>query len=524
MKILQSLRSKMLASHLLVILLTMVVLSFLFLSLGQEYFYDALENSLTAQAQLIIQSLIPEAVFQNPQQLEPAYNTMQQVQNFPLQIENTAPVESNNALASNLTLPENLTLSFNPVVPTQIIIADRSGLIVFNTNVSSRNPEYTSSERSLILSGENGRKITEIEDMDWFFILQPFLIEGRSAGWIEIGQPLGDVQAVLADLRLRLLISALIGLVLAAGTALLLAGRLAAPVRQLTNAAKGLSSSRYDVPLHSAGQDEIGELVRSFDDMRDRLKTEQQIREQFVSNVSHELRTPLTAIKGLAETLQDGAVDDPLVRDRFLASIESETDRLIRLTKDLLTLSRADAGALKLNLQPLDLFVLLQDVCGTFTIQAEQSGIDLSLQPAETPVQVLADADRIEQVMVILLDNAIKHTLPGGEITLRAALSACMDLPVHLKLSGTEPWAVVRISDTGTGIPSAAIPHVFDRFYRAETARDRQSGGSGLGLSIAHTLITAHGGKIWLESPTESTGEDTDLPGTTALFTLPLFQ
>ncbi|MBN1264657.1 MAG: HAMP domain-containing protein [Anaerolineales bacterium] len=521
MNLLRNLRSKLLASHLFVILVTMVVLGFLFLSLGQEYFYDSLENSLTAQAQLIINSLIPDAVFLDPSELPAsAYNTVQQVQNMPLQITNAAPLDSASLAASNLSLPENLTLEINPAVPTWIRIADNSGQILLNTDPSLSTPDAVLRPEQ-VLSGEQSTRVEVVDGIDWFFVIQPFLILNQPAGWIEIGQPLGDVQAVLADLRLRLLLSALIGMLLAAGAALLLAGRIAKPVRQLTTAARELSSSRFDVPLQSASQDEIGELVRSFDAMRTRLQTEQQIREQFVSNVSHELRTPLTAIKGLAETLQDGAVDDPLVRDRFLASIENETDRLIRLTQGLLTLSRADAGALQLKTQPLDLAVLLHTVCATFAVQADQAGIKLTCRQTSTPVRALADPDRIEQVLVILLDNAIKHTPGGGEILLNTALCEQRNLPDHLKFSAAETWAVVNITDSGTGIPPAALPFVFNRFYRAETARDRQSGGSGLGLSIAHTLITAHGGQIWLDSPSESPAARPGLPGTSAWFALP---
>jgi len=457
------LRTRLLASHLLVTLATTMVLSFLFLSLGQRYFLDSLERSLTAQAQLVVHALIPEAGFRSPQQIAPAYNTMQQVQGFGLPVENQVTVQTSELEASNLALPDTFSLGFSPSVPTHIMLADRSGQIVFNTFPESTIAEYSLEDISSFLLGDTSPRIVSLDGADWFYIVQPFLINDQPAGWIELGQPLQDMQSVLADLRLRLLFSASIGLFAAAGTALLLAARISLPLRQLTKAARGLSSGDYRIPLQPGSRDEIGELVSSFESMRSRIETEQHIREQFVSNVSHELRTPLTAIKGLAETLQDGAVHDTDVRDRFLASIEHETDRLIRLTQDLLVLSRADAGVLHLNLQPLELTGLLAGCCTTFAAQALQAGIRVHCPPSP-PVHALADADRIEQVLVILLDNAIKHTPSGGEITLRVQPADGAKMPGLPEPLPAGKWVVVRIEDSGTGIPQDALPHVFERF------------------------------------------------------------
>jgi signal transduction histidine kinase len=212
--------------------------------------------------------------------------------------------------------------------------------------------------------------------------------------------------------------------------------------------------------------------------------------------VSHELRTPLTAIKGLVETLRDGAVDDLAARDKFLASIESETDRLIRLVNDLLILSRADSQVLTVRRESFDLTALAR-AC------AEELAVPrVAIVVHGSPTQVYADPDRIRQVLVNLLDNAIRYS-PAGET-------------VNVMVESEANHVAVTVQDRGPGIPSAEQARVFERFYRADKSRARDpqdSAGAGLGLAIAQTLVAAHGGHIAL---TSREGQ-----GTAVRFTLP---
>ncbi len=213
-----------------------------------------------------------------------------------------------------------------------------------------------------------------------------------------------------------------------------------------------------------------------------------RLRTNFVSDVSHELRTPLTAIKGFVETLQDGAVDDPSVRDRFLGTIATETERLIRLTNDLLLLTRADAGRLALHPDPTDLLAAVERAIAQLESRARDGQISITVEPSEPPRLALADADRIHQVFVNLLDNAIKFTPAGGRVS--------------VSFAHTGEQLSCTIADTGPGIPAGEIPHLFERFYRGDPsrARDEAHGGAGLGLAIAKAIIAAHGGQIWIES------------------------
>jgi signal transduction histidine kinase len=300
-------------------------------------------------------------------------------------------------------------------------------------------------------------------------------------------------------LRFRLMIAAGVSLALSALMGLVLARAIARPVRELTQAAEQLAGGNFDYPIDDRSQDELGELACAFRSMSGDMRRMLQARTDLVTNVSHELRTPLTAIKGLVETLQDGAVDDLEARDRFLGSIENETDRLIRLVNDLLTLSRADAQALTLRRERLDLTDLARSCVERFAAQSAVQNVSLDVEGR--PAHVNADADRLCQVLVNLLDNAIRFSPPGET--------------VRVSVSSSPGGATVSVQDHGPGLPAVEQARVFERFYRGDKSRVRQGDvGAGLGLSIAQTLVEAHDGHITL---TSSPGQ-----GTTVSFTLPV--
>jgi signal transduction histidine kinase len=259
------------------------------------------------------------------------------------------------------------------------------------------------------------------------------------------------------------------------------------PLRRLTVAAGAVAQGRLDQQVPVRSRDELGRLSRAFNEMTARLRAARQMQIDFVANVSHELRTPLTAVKGLVETLRDGAVDDPEVRDRFLETVETETDRLIRLVNDLLILSRADSKALNLQTVPLDLEQLVRATISKMAPQAESRGLRLQLEADENASLAVADPDRIEQVLVNLLDNAVKYSPPSGTVLVRVNC-------------GSPGSIQVQVEDQGIGIPADDLKRVGERFYRADRARSRAEGGSGLGLAIAQALVEAHDGRLWLES------------------------
>ena len=229
-----------------------------------------------------------------------------------------------------------------------------------------------------------------------------------------------------------------------------------------------------------------------------RLKQLQNARQDFVANVSHELRTPLSLIKGYVETLLDGARDNPEVADKFLHTIDRNAERLKLLIEDLLTISELESGRVTLNFQPVPLMQLVANVFEDFKARAAAKNVRLV---SHTPdVAVRADADRLEQVLANLVDNAIKYGRAHGTVTVGAT-------PV------TGGVVEVFVQDDGPGIPPEALERVFERFFRVDKARSREQGGTGLGLSIVKHLIQSHGGRVWAKS---DPGQ-----GATFFFTLP---
>jgi signal transduction histidine kinase len=331
-------------------------------------------------------------------------------------------------------------------------------------------------------------------------VVLPLLVEDKLVGAVYLSQPLTDAVAVMQDLRMLWFSSTLVALVLSGVVGLLLSGAIARPVRRLTEAAGAVARGRLDQEVPVRSRDELGRLSQTFNEMTARLRAARQMQVDFVANVSHELRTPLTAVKGLVETLRDGAVDDTQVRDHFLETMEDETDRLIRLVNDLLILTRADSEALNLQREPVDMAQLAHATIRKLTPQAETRDLVLAVEASPDAPLALVDPDRIEQVLVNLLDNAIKYSRPGGRVQVRLE-------------RGSNGMVQVQVRDQGIGISEADLSRIGERFYRADKARSRVEGGSGLGLAIALALIEAHGGRLRLDSK--------EGQGTVASFTLP---
>ncbi len=228
------------------------------------------------------------------------------------------------------------------------------------------------------------------------------------------------------------------------------------------------------------------------------LRDLQTMRRELVGNISHEFRTPLAGIKAMVETLRDGAVNDKEIAKDFLVRIEGEVDRLTHMVAELTELSRIETGKAHLKLEPLDLNLLIDEVVTQLRPQAERQQLSISKEPAADLPSVHADKERIRQVIVNIIHNAIKFTHPGGRITVTTRR--------------LDESVAVDITDTGIGIAKDDLPRIFERFYKADRARSR--GGTGMGLAIAKHIVEAHGGNIWAESE--------EGKGSTFTFSLPL--
>ena len=275
----------------------------------------------------------------------------------------------------------------------------------------------------------------------------------------------------------------------------LLTRRLTRPLTSLTRAAEQVKGGNYtervDVPV---SQDELGRLASTFNAMADKiefdvneLRRQDQLRRELIANIAHDLVTPLTAIQGFSEALADDVISEPNARHETAQLIGREVQRLRRLVSDMQNISTLESGRLELDMEPLDLHTLVDQVLEVIGPECEQAGISVHNEIAPTTPHVLADSDRMAQVLLNLLDNARRYTPAGGSITIGARV--------------TDPcWLMVWVRDTGSGINASDLPHIFDRFFRSDRSRTGASGGSGLGLAIVKAIITGHGGTIEAQS------------------------
>lgn len=324
-----------------------------------------------------------------------------------------------------------------------------------------------------------------------------------------VAEPPGTTARPLARLIGPLGWAGLVAFLVAASVALLLASSITRPLTALTRATRAVAGGDYSQRVPARERDEVGELGRSFNGMAGEIERIRRRERDFLANISHDLKTPLTSIQGFAGALTDGTVP-PDAYPAVAKIIHEEAQRMGQLVGDVLQLSRLEAGDLPLALAPLDAGALLREAARRFESRAAGAGIALVVDPATAgPLPLLADGGRLEQVLGNLIENAIRHTPSGGRIEL-VALPATQE--------GRE---VIRllVRDTGSGIPPADLPRIFERFYQADKSRvaaprgEVGRAGSGLGLAIVKELVERHGGTIAAESTLGA--------GTTMAITLP---
>lgn len=273
----------------------------------------------------------------------------------------------------------------------------------------------------------------------------------------------------------------------AIGLSFWLTRQVVSPVRELMLASREIAEGRYEKRVGVTGDvnaaDELTQLALSFNQMAAQLEQTENMRRELIADVSHELRTPLTAIKGYSEGLMDGVLP---ANDETYQQIHKEADRMQRLVADLQELSRVEAEGFAVQARPISLSGLERSLRNQVGKLFKEKGVSLEFDlPARLP-KVLADEDRLGQILFNLLGNALQYTPTGGRV-----------LVTVVRADGV---IRVQVSDTGEGIAAQHLPLIFNRFYRVDKSRSRSGGGSGIGLTIAKRLVEAHGGRIWVES------------------------
>lgn len=314
------------------------------------------------------------------------------------------------------------------------------------------------------------------------------IVEGREVGTVLVsGQR--DVLDQTENQFLWLVYGSVIGgsalaAVVALAVGLLITRRVTRPLRLLREAAQRLASGAHHEPLATPPDTELRELALAFNTMAFELERQQHLRRQLVADIAHELRTPLSVLRLQIEGLEDGVEQ---VSPAMLSSLAEEVHLLTHLVEDLRLLSLADAGQITLAIDDVDAEAAVERAVRAAAARARLLGIDLRAESPAEPLAAAADPQRLAQILSNLIENALRYTPAGGQVAVHA----------HAE----QPALVVfEVRDTGPGIPPDELPHIFDRFYRADRARARETGGSGLGLAIVQRLVELHGGRIWVTS------------------------
>jgi two-component system, OmpR family, sensor histidine kinase BaeS len=276
------------------------------------------------------------------------------------------------------------------------------------------------------------------------------------------------------------LVVLLLALPMAGLLSFLLARHLGTPIQALRSGTRQLTDGNYALRMKPQGRDELGLLTSDFNHLAERLQQNESSRKQWIADIAHELRTPLAILRGEIEALQDG-INQPDVST--LASLHQEVSHLQRLVSDLYDLSMSDSGALSYRKESLDLSALLQETLALHSSPLQEQGLQISLQGlSQQPVRIQGDPQRLQQLFKNLLENSLRYTDKPGQL----------QISTQVRAGGVD----IVFDDSPPGVPDEALPHLFERLYRVESSRNRATGGAGLGLSICHNIVEAHGGKI----------------------------
>jgi two-component system OmpR family sensor kinase len=381
----------------------------------------------------------------------------------------------------------------------RVIILQDDGTPVYDSGEN----RYPAIKRLNIKADQNGDLLLAQSTYDstgdrWLYTTHD--LEGTNILVVASPAPRVKIAAYLRDdLAQPIFIAGLVALFLAVLVGWGMARWISSPLQNMARTALKISKGQYPV-MPVAGPDEVKQLGISFNNMIDQVKESQDSQREFIANVSHELKTPLTSIQGFSQAILDGTAQDAQSLQQAASVIYNEANRMHRLVLDLLSLARLEAGTADLHCERIDLKMVLTHVLEKFSLQAEQKMVVLDINILSVPL-MMGDGDRLAQTFTNLLDNAIKFTPPGGNVSVSASHSA--------------GWAVIRVTDTGPGIHQEDQKRIFERFFQAEKSRKSGSArGVGLGLPIARQIVLAHGGHIEVES--------TPGKGTTFVVKLPL--
>lgn len=398
----------------------------------------------------------------------------------------------------------NSTLaSLSNIVGSDITVVNSSGDVFASTNHIKSVPENFN---ETVLSGESIKRFSRFGSYyngTVFVVGLPIKYNNTTIGGIYFNTPLARFSTSVINFTQMFFFSGLITLLLAILMIFKLAKKISHPITKINQAVLDIASGRFDKRLEVTSKDEISQLASSFNYMADSLENLEKMRESFISDVSHELRTPMTSISGFVEGIIDGTIP-PEKHNEYLKIVLSESKRLTKMCSDMLEMSKMSSSEYRLDMKKFDLCEVIRLAIISLENKIDSKSLELDVNFAHEQINVLADKDSIQRVIINLLDNAIKFSFENTKIT----ISAWCDVRS----------AFVQIGNLGIGIEQKELTHIFDRFYKTDKTRGKDKTGAGLGLSMSKNIIRLHNQKIWAESNNAKPGSD--IKYTTFTFTL----
>jgi len=459
----KTLRSRVIATYLVVVVISIALVSFVFVFFRTRYIRDQ-ERSALREEVTILAADIGRLGGRLPGTSTPL---------------STAPIASAAVVKSSLAQEAR-------IIQAQLYLLAGDGSIIAQAGGKAAGRNVKISHQFYSAAGPQvGERFFPVLDKTMIYASAPTSLGDQNPVFLLGVKPLEEVRAATLSLIWYVLIAGLIALLISMTLALYLSGTISRPFRAVAEAARGMAAGDYRQRVEPRGPAESVELADEFNLMAERVQTAYELQRNFTANVSHELRTPLTSIEGFSQALLDGTSQSEGERLRSIQIINEESTRLVRVLRDLLTLSQIDSGEVLPEMRYVDLVDLLRKLENMYAGRSQVLGLSMKIDTPPFGLTLYTDRDRLERVLTNLLDNAMKYTGEGGTVVLSAATE--MD-SVH-----------IAVADNGPGIDDDLLPKIFDRFYRGRS-RSRSSAGAGLGLAICKELVESLGGRIWVDS------------------------
>lgn len=369
-----------------------------------------------------------------------------------------------------------------------------------NLSVDGLNDAFVAGDILKILNGETVFRNRQFSNDFGTYVLftgYPLTVNNDIIGAVLLFCPINNMNRNIDQLNLTVWLAALLVIIGSTPFIYLNSRSISKPIRAIENAARKIAAGEKADDTQILSDDEIGKLARSFNAMKDQIETTERVRRELIANISHDLRTPLTSINGFVQGMIEGIIK-PEDQTQYLTIIQQETNRLIRLTSDILDLAKIESGSLSLKREALNIKQIMDSVIASIQFKAQEKKIAISSIIA-SEISVIADEERLRQILANILSNALKYADIGGNIEIKAEKQGNM--------------VKIAIKDDGIGISKENLPFIFEKFFRADQSRQGDSESSGLGLSIVKNLVALNGGTIRAESESGK--------GTTIQFTLP---